>query len=116
MANAVETLPDRKALPAPPATAEDRVTFMVRAILSGATRPELHEAVKAGKWGLKKKETEDLITRAYHEIGLMASEDREEAFGTAVARLHQLYARSLRIQDYKVCLAVQKELNRLYGI
>jgi hypothetical protein len=36
--------------------------------------------------------------------------------GKAIARLNNLYLRSLQIQDFKICLAAQKELNRLLDL
>jgi hypothetical protein len=38
------------------------------------------------------------------------------ALGKSLARLDDLYSRSLLIMDYKACLAIQREINEITGI
>jgi len=57
-----------------------------------------------------------LVTETKPAIAAAAVVDAEFERGRAVLRLQTLYARSMGIQDYKTCLAVQKELNTLLRI
>lgn len=97
-----------------PAT-QDRLTQVVGMILAGAVRTDIVAHADKEGWDLKRKEIDNLIERAHHEIGIMASQNREEMYSLAVVRLQNLWARAMKIQDYKTALNIQKELNRLYG-
>jgi hypothetical protein len=57
-----------------------------------------------------------LVTETKPAIAAAAVVDAEFERGRAVLRLQTLYARSMGIQDYKTCLAIQKELNALLRI
>ena len=50
---------------------------------------------------------------ARRRITLAADYDRDEMLGEAIARLDDLYQRSLRVQDIKTALAAQREKDRL---
>ena len=51
-----------------------------------------------------------IVTEYFHE---MAAFEKDVEFGRARARLDALFLASWRIQDFKACLAVQKEINRM---
>ena len=57
-----------------------------------------------------------MITDAYAAILAAALYHRQRAAGQALIRLHDIYERSLQIQDVKTALAAQKELNRLQDL
>ncbi len=67
-------------------------------------------------WSIGRRQVENYIAQVYRGFAEIADKDRPEQFQKAVQRLTLLFARSLKIQDYKTCLAIQKELNELYGL
>ena len=79
-------------------------------------RNALMLALTSEKIGLDQAEAEELIDRATGELIEAANYVQEEELGRATARLHQICVKSESIQDYKACLAIQKELNKLLGL
>jgi hypothetical protein len=53
---------------------------------------------------------------ARRRVCLAAQYHPDEQLGVSIVRLNDLYARSLKIQDNKTALSVQKELNRLMDL
>jgi len=96
----------------PPAEALDKVILLVVSLQSRA-------AVKAAcieKLALSPDQADAAIETARGKIREAIGVDRQERTGEAIIRLNDLYERSLRIQDCRVALAAQKELNRLCGL
>jgi hypothetical protein len=58
-------------------------------------------------------EAHDLVVEAGRRIALAASYDLTREIGTAYLRLNTLYAKALTLDDVKVALATQREMNRL---
>jgi hypothetical protein len=67
-------------------------------------------------WQIVDRNTYNYIARANKLIAKHAETHREHEMGKAVARLNRLYSSALKVQDYKTCLAVQKEINALFGL
>jgi len=68
------------------------------------------QAEKAG-WAIGAVELGDLIDHAYRLIRADARVVAELERAKSIARYNAMYARSLAIQDFKACLAVQKQLD-----
>lgn len=56
------------------------------------------------------------IRRAYAEFQKLAKPRKDRLLGVAYHRLDTLYQRSFGDKDYKTCLAVQAETNKLAGL
>lgn len=86
-------------------------------LISGATRDEIARYVAAKKdWAITPKDLAGLIVQAGEMVEDMAEPLRDQARGTAIARLNLIYKRSIALQDYKVAIAAQKEINDLLGL
>jgi hypothetical protein len=92
-----------------------RVQKVSDLLLAGASRNQI-----VGFCGEKYKvhpHTADRYIEEAREIWKeMVHPERKEAHSKALMRLEALYAKNLSIQDFKACLAVQKEINQLTGV
>ena len=91
---------------------QDQITVLVATLTSRAAV----EKAASEKLGLTADQAHAMITHAYAAILAAAFYHKQQAAGQAMIRLHDLYERSLQIQDVKTALAAQKELNRLYDL
>ncbi len=83
--------------------------------MSGLSNSDLKLACRE-KLGVAEGDVEAVIAEARRRITVAADYERDAEVGKAVTRLNDLYARALRSQDTRTCLAVQRELNRLLGL
>lgn len=95
-----------------------RVKAVYKLLLQGKPRADILEhAVET--WGVAVSTTDTYIASATKIFNERVETEQEIAFGVALARLHDLFNRSMGLQDVKAALAVQKELNTLldlYGV
>lgn len=94
-----------------------RIATIYRLLLSGMRRREVLQYVtEKTDWGLETSAIDKYIAEATREIKEVTAEEIETARGMAYKRLDTLYYKSLLINDYKTALAVQKEMNELFGL
>ena len=94
-----------------------RIATIYRLLLSGMRRREVLQYVtEKTDWGLETSAIDKYIAEATKEIKEVTAEEIETARGMAYKRLDTLYYKSLLINDYKTALAVQKEMNELFGL
>ena len=94
-----------------------RIATIYRLLLSGMRRREVLQYVtEKTDWGLQTSAIDKYIAEATKEIKEVTAEEIETARGMAYKRLDMLYFKSLLINDYKTALAVQKEMNELFGL
>jgi hypothetical protein len=94
-----------------------RIATIYRLLLSGMRRREVLQYVtEKTNWGLETSAIDKYIAEATREIKEVTAEEIETARGMAYKRLDMLYFKSLLINDYKTALAVQKEMNELFGL
>lgn len=94
-----------------------RIATIYRLLLSGMRRREVLQYVtEKTDWGLGTSAIDKYIAEATKEIKEVTAEEIETARGMAYKRLDMLYFKSLLINDYKTALAVQKEMNELFGL
>ena len=67
-------------------------------------------------WGICDRTFWNYIKRANEEFSRASKTKFDEEYGKAVRRLNLLFQYCLKIQDYKACLAIQKELSELLGL
>lgn len=96
---------------------ELRITEIYKLLLMRVSRHDIlrHVAEKT-TWGIKERTIEYLISKANARFEAHAKTIRDLELGKAIAGLSDLYSRAHRVQDYKTCLAAQRELNELLGL
>jgi hypothetical protein len=79
-------------------------------VVAGLTRREIIKWVDTkSDWKIKTRQVDRLIHRAHEALEKTAAPHRERELAKAIRRLDMLFARSLQINDFKACLAVEKE-------
>jgi len=94
---------------------EARLNRIYSLLLAGATRYEILQYT-ATEWNLKPRATDAYIADANAMIAQEGEYYRPREFGRAIARLHDLYKRAMKVMDFKAALAVQRELNGLLAL
>jgi hypothetical protein len=96
---------------------EAALAKIVDMLRDGAAPREIHAYINSEKteWHLTDKGMEEHLAAALAHFTRQAV-DSEVELAKALERLNRLYALSLNIQDYKTCLAVQREINSLLGL
>ena len=106
--------------PPPPVKAtqaevDKRVTDVVKLIIAGAARAAILQHA-ATKWEMSERQADEYIRRAKVLIQEENSADRAANHALAVARMNDIYQRTVRVQDYQRAIAAQRELNQLQGL
>lgn len=116
-------MPPKKAASSKPfakatnAEVDRRVTTVFGLIVAGCTRAEIiRYSAEKTTWGVESRQIDAYIAQATVQLGEASKTSRAVELGKALARLNDLYAKSLRIQDYKACLAMQKEISELLAL
>jgi hypothetical protein len=96
---------------------DERVTQVIELILAGlSTREIVNYTMKDQKWDVCERTIHGYIRKARDYFKEGSAVDRKEQIGTALGRMQRLYTKSLKIQDFKTCLAIQKEISALFGL
>lgn len=87
------------------------------ALTKGVTGVEMPEYLtkKTGKV-FTEEETSLFIQEANKLFRRIVEEDKDAELGKGITRLNMLFEKTLKIQDYKACLAIQKEINVLLSL
>ena len=87
-----------------------RADQVLELVVAGLTRRQIHQWVEEkGKWEIGPRQIDRLIRRAHDALDQAGRPHREHEFAKAVRRLDMLFARSLQINDFKGCLAIERE-------
>ena len=79
-------------------------------VVAGLTRREILKWVETkSDWHIKARQVDRLIARAHEMLDATAEPHRQRELAKAIRRLDMLFARSLQVNDFKACLAVEKE-------
>ena len=94
----------------------DRIEKVTELLASGLNGGQIYRLVKEKYgWNVTERSIWNYIRKA-NEIFAAESKTRiVDEFGKALRRLNMLFASSFKIQDYKACLAIQIEINKLLG-
>lgn len=96
---------------------EVKVTEIFKLLIAGVQRHDIRRYVaEKVKWEVPERTLDRYLSRATELIRASAAFDRNTELGRAISRLHDLYSRSYRVQDFKTCLTIQRELNELLGL
>ncbi len=99
----------------PFAVLPDDLAAVVLFLISGVDAEKAAEAAIA-KLGHTSESAAELVDRARRRIAVAADYHRPTELGTAYLRMHDLYRRSLVVQDVKTALAAARELNKLLDL
>jgi len=94
---------------------EARVSKVIDLLCMGLSRSEIVQ-YSAKEWGIAPRQGDEYIAKATAELKKRAAFDRDEELAKARERLTWLYKKCISVQDFQRALAVQKELNALYGL
>lgn len=68
------------------------------------------------EYGISESSAYKYISKVYERLEEHSKIIRDRELGKALGRLAELYQMSYKLHDFKVCLAVQKEINALLGL
>lgn len=86
-------------------------------IVAGLTRREVLKWVETkSEWQISTRQVDRLISLAHDALQATAEPHRKRELAKSVKRLDMLFARSLQINDYKACLAVEQARINLLGL
>jgi len=94
------------------AEVEARTNDVFKLILAGEDHARI-TAYAAEKWQLSARQSRTYISRATVRLAEHGQVNRQTEFSRAMARLNDLYAKTVKLQDYRTALSIQKEINSL---
>jgi hypothetical protein len=94
----------------------DKAAKLAEMILAGMRPSQARAEADREGWTVTDEELAGLLIDAQARIIEDARHRFDLELAKAIDRLNTLYARSMQIQDYKACLAIQKELNKILDL
>jgi hypothetical protein len=92
----------------------DSAATVLKLICRGLDRDTILAYAAENHWSETPKEIDDLMEAAFVDLAKHAAEvDLEVEFGISILRLNRLFMDSMKVQDLKTALAVQKEINKM---
>jgi len=96
---------------------DSRVATIFDLMVKGITDRDMCQYVaKVEGWNVSKRQVDRYIAEANDLFAAEGAKHVEKEFGKAKIRLEMLFEKSLKIQDYKTCLAIAKEVSALFGL
>jgi hypothetical protein len=87
-----------------------RVDQVLELVVAGLTRAHIIKWVQEkSDWKIGDRQTDRLIHAARQILQTQAEPHRREELAKSLRRLDMLFARSLQINDFKGCLAIERE-------
>lgn len=94
---------------------KQRVNLVYKMLLGSVSRAEIIQ-YGTDTWGIDDRAIDNIIAKANDIFDAQSDVIREKEFTKALAQLNDLYTKSLKVQDYKTCLSVRKEMSALLGL
>lgn len=94
----------------------DRVSKVYMLLLNGLKRREIIQYAAKNEWDLTDRQIDEYIRRATDIFKAAALENMEYARNMSLNRHDDLYFKSMKINDFKTCLAVQKSRDEITGV
>ena len=86
-------------------------------LISILNRHEIQQYVaESTDWEISERQIDDYIAKARVIVDEQFKDTNKKAVENGYNNLINLYKKSFQDQDYKTCLAIQKEINEVYGI
>jgi len=82
-------------------------------ICTGLSRKNILDFAEGEDWTENEEEIDELIALATVRLAEAASVSLDAEMGKSIERLNKLFMESLKVQDHKTALSVQKEINRM---
>lgn len=96
---------------------DERVSIIFELLCKGVTSHEIFQYVsKNYEWNVSERQLYNYLGKANEKFKELSEKHKDIEFGKSVTRLNLLFYRSLKIQDYKTCLQIQKEIGLLFGL
>jgi hypothetical protein len=99
-------------VPAGPGLTMEEGKALIEMMTVGVSETTLAESMD-GWTDAKKAEGWQLVAEYFRSV---ADFNPDLEFGKSIARLNMLFQNSATIQDFKACLSIQKELNKLLSL
>lgn len=94
---------------------EARKTQVLTMLVNGADRAEIL-AYAAKNWQISPRSADTLIKRANAVFEQEAEPVRKAEIGRAIRRLNLIFKKAMSVQDFRVALTAQKQLNDLLAL
>jgi hypothetical protein len=98
------------------AETQKRVEQVFQLRLHGAELPDILPYAAEKGWNVKERQLRTYIARADRLMAEILNRNREQLFGRHVLQRRAIYARCLKIQDYKTALQVLRDEAQLEGM
>lgn len=95
---------------------DKRVTTIYDLLVLGTSRAQIIQYAANKEWDVSSRQIDNYIKQANDCFTQEAQAHREIELGKARRRLEDLYLKTMKLQDYQRALAVQRELNALFGL
>jgi len=105
-------IPGKKATKAQVAA---RVAVVEGLAIAGANRAQIVQHA-ATNWGVKKRQVGTYIARAAAAIRESSAFDRDYELGLAVKRAHYLFQAAMKVRDFRLGAAVDRDRRKLLGL
>lgn len=92
-----------------------RVSQIESLLIGGASFSEI-VLFCSDEYGIGERQTANYIKKARQNIEETTEISRQYELTRGMRRLDNLYKRSLKVQDFKTALAIQKEIHALHGL
>jgi hypothetical protein len=100
-----------------PTVIEDHQNKVKTLICRGLDRDTILAFAASNEWKEEPGDIDHYIEAAKIALATDAGEiDTETELGKAIARLNHLYMESVKVQDHKTALSIQKEINKLLAL
>ena len=94
-----------------------RVREVAKLLIGGASTFYVHEFIRDKKdWNITSRQVENYLRKARELISDINNRDIEMAISEQCERLDDLYRRSMGLQDFRTCLSITAEKNKLLGL
>lgn len=93
-----------------------RVTIVYDLLVLGTSRAQILQYATNKEWNVRTRQIDNYIKQANDHFVKESQSHREAELGKARRRLEDLYQKTMKVQDYQRALAVQREINALFGL
>jgi hypothetical protein len=96
---------------------EKRVAIILKLIIGGASPFYVHQYVnQKTDWDISSRQVDKYIARARKKLLDDLDDDLDKLRAEQSERLDDLYRKAYAVQEYKTCLNISAEKNKLFGL